>query len=192
MVFGKPDQGSHPVFFFGKSVGMALCSHEIFRRDGVVMAGSRTERYFEDYVAGSEQEVGSVRMNEAEIIDYAMKYDPQDLHTSPEKAAPGPFGGLIASGWHTAAVVMKLLVDRYLDNASSLGSPGVDQLRWLAPVRPGDELSVRIRIVDTRRSDSKPDRGFLHTRIETSNQDGMLVMTMKAVSIVACRETARL
>ena len=93
------------------------------------MTGSGTERYFEDYIAGSVQEVGSVRMSEAEIIDYAMKYDPQDFHVDPEKATAGPFGGLIASGWHTAAVVMKLLVDQYLDNASSLGSPGLDELR---------------------------------------------------------------
>jgi len=146
-----------------------------------------TGRYFEDYTVGVEQEVGSVSLSEAEIIEFANKYDPQDFHTDPEKAASGPFGGLIASGWHTIAVVMRLLVDKYLDNASSLGSPGIDELRWLAPVRPGDVLTVRAKVFNARRSDSKPDRGLIHTSVETSNQDGTMVMTMKAVNVVACR-----
>ena len=145
-------------------------------------------RYFEDYVVGVEQEVGSVGLSETEIIEFANKYDPQDFHTDPEKAKTGPFGGLIASGWHTIAVVMRLLVDKYLDNASSLGSPGIDELRWMAPVRPGDVLTVRAKVFKARRSDSKPDRGLIHTRVETSNQDGTMVMTMKAVNVVACRE----
>jgi len=146
-----------------------------------------TGRYFEDYTVGVEQEVGSVSLSEADIIEFANKYDPQDFHTDPEKAANGPFGGLIASGWHTIAVVMRLLVDKYLDNASSLGSPGIDELRWLAPVRPGDVLTVRAKVFNARRSDSKPDRGLIHTSVETSNQDGTMVMTMKAVNVVACR-----
>lgn len=144
-------------------------------------------RYFEDYRVGVEQEVGSVGLSEAEIIEFGNKYDPQDFHTDPEKAATGPFGGLIASGWHTIAVVMRLLVDKYLDNASSLGSPGIDELRWLAPVRPGDVLTVRAKVTHARRSDSKPDRGLIHTSVETSNQAGTMVMTMKAVNVVACR-----
>ncbi len=147
-----------------------------------------TGHYFEDYIAGAEQEVGSVSLSEAEIIEFASKYDPQDFHIDPEKAATGPFGGLIASGWHTAAVVMRLLVDRYLDSASSLGSPGVDELRWLAPVRPGDVLTVRAKVLHTRRSDSKPDRGLVHTSAEIFNQDGVMVMSMKAVNVVACRQ----
>ena len=147
----------------------------------------KSARYFEDYTVGVEQEVGSVSLSEAEIIEFANKYDPQDFHTDPEKAASGPFGGLIASGWHTIAVVMRLLVDKYLDNASSLGSPGIDELRWLAPVRPGDVLTVKAKVFNARRSDSKPDRGLIHTSVETSNQDGTMVMTMKAVNVVACR-----
>ncbi len=146
-------------------------------------------RYFEDYVVGIEQEVGSVGISEAEIIEFANKYDPQDFHTDPDKAAAGPFGGLIASGWHTIAVVMRLLVDRYLDNASSLGSPGVDELRWLAPVRPGDVLTVRAKVITARRSTSKPDRGLIHTSIEVNNQDGIVAMTMMAINVVVCRHT---
>ena len=147
-----------------------------------------SERYFEDYTVGVEQEVGSVCLSESEIIEFANKYDPQDFHTDSEKAKMGPFGGLIASGWHTIAVVMRLLVDKYLDNASSLGSPGIDELRWMAPVRPGDVLTVRAKVLNARRSESKPDRGLIHTSVETSNQDGTMVMTMKAVNIVACRQ----
>jgi len=146
-------------------------------------------RYFEDYTVGVKQEVGSVSISEADIIEFANKYDPQDFHTDPEKAASGPFGGLIASGWHTISVVMRLLVDRYLDNVSSLGSPGIDELRWMAPVRPGDVLTVQAEVVNARRSSSKPDRGLIHTNVEVSNQAGVMVMTMKAINLVSCRET---
>jgi len=152
------------------------------------MSNTNTDRYFEDYVAGTELEVGSVCMSEAGIIEYASKYDPQEFHVNPEKAVNGPFGGLIASGWHTAAVVMRLLVDEYLSSASSLGSPGLDELRWLAPVRPDDKLTVRARVTASRRSKSKPDRGLIHTRIEVSNQNSVMVMTMNAVNVVACRK----
>ena len=153
------------------------------------MSNPGKDKYFEDYVAGIKREVGTVSMSEAEIIDFASKYDPQDFHINPEKAAAGPFGGLIASGWQTAAVVMRLLVDHYLDNASSLGSPGVDELRWMAPVRPGDRLTVHAVIIDARRSKSKPDRGLVVTRAEIFNQDGTQVMSMKAVNVIACRNT---
>ncbi len=153
------------------------------------MMNPESGRYFEDYTVGVKQEVGSVSISEADIIEFANKYDPQDFHTDPEKAASGPFGGLIASGWHTISVVMRLLVDRYLDNVSSLGSPGIDELRWMAPVRPGDVLTVQAEVVNARRSSSKPDRGLIHTNVEVSNQDGVMVMTMKAINLVSCRET---
>jgi acyl dehydratase len=145
-------------------------------------------RYFEDYIVGSEQELGNLSFSEAEIIEFASKYDPQDFHIDPEKAKTSAYGGLIASGWHTAACIMRLLVDEYLDSASSLGSPGLDELRWLAPVRPGDSLTVKVRISDTRRSKSRPERGLVHTWIRAFNQHGTLVASMKAITLIACRE----
>jgi len=151
------------------------------------MRVSATDRYFEDYSVGVEQQIGNLVLSEAEIIEFASKYDPQDFHIDPVKAAASPFGGLIASGWHTAAAVMRVLVDNFLDSASSLGSPGLDGLRWLAPVRPGDVLSVHARTTDARRSSSKPERGLLHTRIEVFNQHDVMVMTINAVSVIACR-----
>src|SRR5580692_2356968 len=115
------------------------------------------DRYFEDYVPGSVHEFGSVQVEESEIIDFGKRFDPQDFHTDPEAAARGPFGGLIASGWHTGALMMRMLVDNYLSKASSLGSPGIDELRWLRPVRPGDTLRLRATVLDSKRSQSKPD-----------------------------------
>jgi len=154
------------------------------------MTNSSTDLYFEDYVAGAMREYGKVSLSEAEMIDFAKKYDPQDFHTDPEKAATGPYGGLIASGWHTVVVTMRLLVDKFLSSASSLGSPGIDELRWLAPVRPGDELAVWVKVVDSRRSNRKPDRGLVHSIVEVFNQDGVKVMSMKAISVIACRDAS--
>lgn len=152
-----------------------------------MMTGSRPERYFEDYVVGARQELGTVSLSQADIIEFARKYDPQDFHIDPEKAAAGPYGSLIASGWHTAATAMRLLVDRFLDSVSSLGSPGVDELRWLVPVRPNDVLTVYTTVIKARRSKSKPDRGLVHSKSEIFNQDGVLVMSMKGVNLITCR-----
>ncbi len=154
------------------------------------MSNSLPDRYFEDYLPGEMQEFGTVILSEAEIIEFAKKYDPQDFHTDPEKAVNGPYGGLIASGWQTVVVVMRLLVDHFLSSASSLGSPGIDELRWLAPVRPGDELTVWAQVVNSRRSKSQPDRGLVHSFVEVINQDGTRVMSMKAISMIACRDAS--
>ena len=144
-------------------------------------------RFFEDYAPGSIEELGSVSVSEAEIVEFARRYDPQDFHVDPEKAARGPFGGVIASGWHTASLMMKLLAARYLDPVSSLGSPGIDELRWPAPVRPGDTLAVRVSILEARRSRSKPDRGLVKSHIEMRNQDGDTVLTVSAMNLIRCR-----
>jgi len=146
--------------------------------------------YLEDFVPGSVHEFGPAVVDEAEIIEFARRYDPQLIHTDPEWARTGPFGGLIASGWHTAAVAMRLLVDQYLPTAASLASPGIDELRWLRPVRPGDELRVRVTVIETRPSRSKPDRGLLRSRIEVLEPDGSAVMTMIGMNIVRRRPGA--
>jgi acyl dehydratase len=146
------------------------------------------DRYFEDYVPGSILEYGTIPLSEAEIIAFATQFDPQYLHTDPAAAKAGPYGGLIASGWHTAAVMMRLIVDHYLPQAASLGSPGIDEIRWTKPVRPGDSLSLRISILEAKRSTSKPDRGMVRALIEVLNQNQECVMTMKGMNLMRCRK----
>ena len=148
------------------------------------------ERYFEDYLPGASAEFGSVKVEEADIIAFAKRYDPQEFHIDPEAAVHGPFGGLIASGWHTGALMMRMLVDNYLSKASSLGSPGIDELRWLRPVRPGDTLHLRATVLETKRSSSKPDRGMVRTLTEVLNQNGEVVMSVKAMTLIRCRTAA--
>ena len=146
-----------------------------------------TERYFEDYVTGAVYEYGYASVTEAEIIAFAERFDPQPIHVDPRFAASGPFGGLIASGWHTAGIAMRLIVDHYLSKVASLASPGVDELRWPTPVRPGDTLRVRTTIVETRRSRSKPDRGLIRTRAELLNQDDQIALSLVAMNLIQLR-----
>lgn len=145
------------------------------------------DRWFEDYVPGTTTELGSIRVDEAEVVEFAQRYDPQPFHVDPEAAAAGPFGGLIASGWHTCALMMRLLVEQYLSPVSSLGSPGVDELRWLRPVRPGDELVLRTTVEDARLSASKPDRGIVRTRVALVDQEGREVLQLLATNLVRAR-----
>ncbi len=147
------------------------------------------DRYFEDYVPGSVHEFGCISVEEAEVIDFARRFDPQPFHMDPEAAKQSIFGGLIASGWHTASLAMRLLVDHYISHVASLGSPGVDEIRWLKPVRPGDILSLRVTHLESQRSRSKPDQGFIRGLTEVLNQHGDVVMTMKSGGFVKCRET---
>jgi len=153
--------------------------------DFVVPVG---QRYFEDYVVGAVFEYGAITLTEREIVEFAKRFDPQYIHTDPRAAAEGPFGGLIASGWHTAAIMMRLFVDHYLSHVASLASPGIDELRWTQPVRPGDTLSIRVSVIEANRSRSKPDRGMVRSLIEVLNQDGQVVMSLKAMNILRCRD----
>ena len=146
-----------------------------------------TERYFEDYPQGAVFTGGAVEVGAAEIVEFGRKYDPQAMHTEPEAAARSMFGGLIASGWHTGAMMMRMFADNFLSPASSLASPGLDELRWLKPVRPGDVLSLRVTILEARRSRSRPDRGVLRSLVEVLNQEGAVVMSLKPVSLVRRR-----
>lgn len=143
--------------------------------------------YFEDYLPGVTYECGSVSFDQASILAFAKEFDPQPFHVDPVAAAAGPYGGLIASGWHTAAVVMRLLVENYLSAESSLGSPGLDEIRWPYPVRPGDTLRVRATVTEARRSLSKPDRGILTTLIEAVSQDDHTVMRATGINFVLVR-----
>lgn len=144
-------------------------------------------RYFEDYAVGLSFEYGAIVVDEAEAIAFAESFDPQPIHVDPVAAAQGPFGGLIASGWHTAALMMRLFVANYLSSVASLASPGIDELRWLKPVRPGDTLRIRVTVTESRRSQSKPDRGMVRTLIEVLNQHDEVVSSLKAMNLLRCR-----
>ena len=136
------------------------------------------ELYFEDLRAGQVVDLGSRTVTEEEIISFARLWDPQPFHVDPEAAKASVFGGLIASGWHTGAMWMRLYVDSLLDGAASMGSPGIEELRWLAPVRPGDTLSGRLTVLETTPSERRPDRGTVRIRGEMVNQDDVVVLSM--------------
>ena len=132
---------------------------------------------FEDFEPGQVYELGSRTVTEDELVDFARKWDPQPFHVDPEAAKESVFGGLIASGWQTGAIWMRLYVDTML-GAAARGSPGIEELRWLAPVRPGDTLSARLTVLETTPSATRPDRGTVRIRGEMLNQDGITVMAM--------------
>jgi len=134
--------------------------------------------YFDDFEAGQVVELGSHTVSEDEIVEFARRYDPQPFHVDREAATESVFGGLIASGWHTGAMWMRLYVDAMLGGASSQGSPGIEELRWLAPVRPGDTLHGRLMVLETTASERRPDRGTIRIRGELVNQDGVTVLSM--------------
>lgn len=147
------------------------------------------DRWFEDYETGAVYEFGDVTVPEDEILEFARQYDPQPIHTDPAFAAAGPFHGLIASGWHTSSVFMRLFAEHFLSRVASLASPGVDELRWPSPVRPGDRLRLRVRVLETRPSRSRPDRGIVRTRAQLLNQDDQIVLTLIAINLLQRRPT---
>jgi acyl dehydratase len=144
------------------------------------------DRFFEDYVVGGTYVCGSFTVSEDEIIGFASLYDPQAMHVDRALAMDGPFGEVIASGWHTVARAMRLLVENFLPH-NGLAAPGIDELRWPLPVRPGDTLTLQVTVEDARRSRSKPDRGLIQSRIELLNQDGAVVLSMKPMNLVRVR-----
>jgi acyl dehydratase len=145
------------------------------------------DRYFEDYEVGVTAQYGSVNVTAESIIEFATAFDPHTMHIDPVAAVAGPFGGLIASGWHTTSMMMRILVDNYLNERASLGSPGIDELRWHLPVRAGDTLSARFTVVAARVLKSKPDRGLTHTLIELFNQNGERVMSQVMLNLISRR-----
>lgn len=148
-----------------------------------------TTRYLDDFEPGQEFLLGSFSLTEDEIIEFARRFDPQPFHTDPEAAEGSAFGGLIASGWHTGSSIMRLLVDNFIPRESSMGSPGIDELRWTKPVRPGDVITAVYRVLDVVPSRSKPDRGHIAGELVATNQDGDVVMTYRGRGIYRRRPT---
>jgi acyl dehydratase len=146
------------------------------------------QRFFEDIKAGQAYEFGTITVSEKDIIDFARQFDPQDFHLDRAKAANSLFGGIVASGWHTTSVVMRLYVDHYLSHVANLGSPGVEDIRWPNPLRPDDTLRIRVTILEARPSRSKPDRGIVRVHVEAINQTDKLVLSMIGVSLVGRRQ----
>lgn len=141
------------------------------------------QRWFDDYRKGEVFEFGSYTVTQAEIIGFATQYDPQFFHIDPEAAKGSAYGGLISSGWLTTAIAMRMMCDHFIPVDSAMGSPGVDHVQWLQPVRPGDTLSMRVSVMDTRRSESKPKRGVITLRQELINQNGEVVMSLEGKSM---------
>jgi len=139
----------------------------------------RVRYWFEDFPVGMTVELPGPVLTRESILEYAQRYDPQPFHVDEEAAKRSPYGGLIASGWHTVSLAMRMICDAYLLDAASLGSPGVNQVRWLKPVRPGDSLRLRMTVLEAKPSTSKPDRGTVLHRWDVLKQNGETVMTME-------------
>ena len=148
---------------------------------------SDTPRYWEDYEVGDKFPLGSTTFTADEIVAFARQFDPQTFHVDAQAAEQSMFGGLIASGWHVAAKLMRLFVDNYIDSRTALGSPGVDEIRWLKPVRPGDVLTAWVECAAKVPSRSRSDMGVVHEHWQAVNQKGELVMTAKGINMVRRR-----
>ena len=148
---------------------------------------SKAPRYWDDYEIGQKFDLGSTSFTADEIVDFARQYDPQSFHVDAAAARQSMFGCLFASGWHVTAKLMRLFVDNYVDQRTALGSPGVDEVRWLKPVRPGDKLSASVECAGKVPSKSRPEMGIVHEQWRATNQKGELVMTLKGTNMVRRR-----
>jgi acyl dehydratase len=135
--------------------------------------------FWEDFEVGSRFEMGHHNFSEEEILEFGRRFDPQAFHANPRAAKDSAFGGLVASGWHTCSVAMRLIVDSYLGRAASLGAPGIENVRWPKPVRPGDTLVFTREVLDARASATRPRMGLVRHRWEAVNQRGELVLSME-------------
>ena len=149
-----------------------------------VASKDMAERFFDDFAIGERFKSAGLTVSEAAILDFALTYDPQPFHLDKEVAEAGPYGGLIASGFQTLALAFRLFLQEKIIDACSMGSPGLDELRWLKPVRPGDTLHVEAEVLEKRPSESKPDRGVLRMRYAAKIQNGETVMTFIAIHIL--------
>ena len=146
-----------------------------------------TKRYFEDFPVGAVEEYGPRLVTREEIIAFAARFDPQPFHLDDEAGAASMLGGLSASGWHTSCLMMRMIADGLLANSSSMGAPGIEETRWLLPVRPGDSLTTRWTVKDKRISKSRPQMGFVTMLFEVLNQTGQRVLKMTAPMMFARR-----
>jgi acyl dehydratase len=146
-------------------------------------------RYYEDIAVGARAGFGAYPVTREEVVAFAEKFDPQPFHLSDEEAARTHFGRLSASGWHTAAMTMAMLVENLkADRQAGLGSPGIDQLRWLKPVYPGDTLRCETEVLEKRRSASRPEMGIFKSRLTVFNQNDEPVMSMISNGLIATRD----
>ena len=143
--------------------------------------------YFEDFFAGQEIPLGSRSVTEKEIVDFATQFDPQPFHVDHDAAAASIFGGVIASGWHTCSMMMRMVVDGLMASAASMGSPGLEKVRWILPVRAGDSISVTYLTTAVKASASKPDRGVVWSTWKAVNQHGELVCTIEGMGMFGRR-----
>ena len=154
-------------------------------------AAARPRRiHWEDFVVGSVREVGAMPVTRDAVLAFAGEFDPQPFHLDEVAAQAGLFGKLSASGWHTCAMAMRMMCDAYLLESSSLGSPGIDNLRWLKPVHPGDTLSVRLEVLEARPMASRPSVGLVRSHWQVLNQDRDAVLTMEGWGMFGRRDAA--
>ncbi|WP_226482761.1 MaoC family dehydratase [Natrinema amylolyticum] len=147
-------------------------------------------RYFEDIEIGATEEFGEYHVTKEEITEFAEQYDPQPFHTDEAAAEESAFGELVASGWHTAAMSMRMLVENYLGEQAGMGGRSADELRWERPVTPGDTLSLRLEVTDKHRSESDPHRGYVDNYIEVLNQDDDVVLSYTVTGMVERRSAS--
>ncbi|WP_135535979.1 MaoC family dehydratase [Halostella pelagica] len=140
--------------------------------------------YFDDIEAGTVVSCGSTTVSEDDIVEFAEQFDPLDIHTDPEAAAESQHGGIIASGYHTLSLSVRLLVDEIRSERAVVGGLGIDDVRWHEPVRPGDTLTVENEVLDTRVSESNPETGIVHEAITVTNQDGVTVLSLENRELV--------
>ena len=144
-------------------------------------------RYFEDFKPGEVLQLGHHAITRDEIVTFARQFDPQPFHIDEDAARETMFGGLIASGWHTGSLMMRLFCDGLIKDTASLGSPGIDEMRWIKPVRPGDTLALRVTTTECVPSRSKPDRGIVRSLLELHNQHGELVVSIRGMNLIRRR-----
>jgi acyl dehydratase len=146
--------------------------------------------YWEDFTAGYSAEHGDYLVTREEIVAFAAEYDPQPFHLDEEAGSASLLGGLAAYGWHTSAIGMRMICDAFMSNAAGLGSPGIEEVRWVAPVRPGDRLTLHWSVLETRPTSKRPDRGLVKFRFELVNQAGERVLVQTNVNLFVRREAA--